>query len=89
MNSQDILRHNGTKLDAVLDFSEYYDYVLVEDIIGKIDVALDYSEYYDYTLGNNTLDYIYHESFAVGNYMLTEDGEIILTENNYTLEYTE
>jgi len=23
---------------------------------------------------------IYHESFAVGNYMLTEDGEIILTE---------
>lgn len=60
MNTQDILNRGGTKLDAILDFSEYYDYVIVENVIGKIDVVLDYSEYYDYTLGDNTLDYIYH-----------------------------
>ncbi len=58
MNTQDILRHNGTKLDVVVDFSEYYDYALVEDIIGKIDVVLDYSEYYDYTIGDNDLSRI-------------------------------
>ncbi len=58
MNTQDILKHGTTKLDITLDFSEYYDYELVDNILGKIDIILDYSEYYDYTLGDNTIDYI-------------------------------
>jgi len=28
MNTQDILRKGGTKLDIVLDYSEFYDYAL-------------------------------------------------------------
>lgn len=59
MNTQDILRHGRTKLDAILDFSEYYDYELVENALGKVDAVLDYSEYYDYEVGDNSLDYIY------------------------------
>jgi hypothetical protein len=59
MNTQDILRHGRTKLDAVLDNSELYDYKLVENVFEKVDITLDYSEYYDYTLGDNTADYIY------------------------------
>lgn len=51
MNTQDILRHGYTKLDAVLDYSEYYDYELVENVIGKLDAIVDYSEYYDYEIG--------------------------------------
>ena len=90
MNTQDILRRGVTQFDVVLDFSEYYDYELVENVIGKIDAVLDYSEYYDYTLGNNSLDYIYYETFvALGNYIITEDRYIIKTEDNYYLEYTE
>jgi hypothetical protein len=89
MNTQDILRHGRTIFDAELDYSEYYDYELVENVIGKIDATLDYSEYYDYTLGDNTLDYIYYETFTVvGNYILTEDNFIITTEDNYLLEHT-
>lgn len=90
MNTQDILIHGRTKLDAVLDRSEYYDFELVEDIIGKVDAVLDYSEFYDYTLGDNTLDYIYIETFViVGPYILSEDYYIMKTEDNYYLEYTE
>jgi hypothetical protein len=89
VNTQDILKHGRTKLDAELDLSEYYDYKLVEDILGEVDITLDYSEFYDYTLGDNTLDYIYHETFVtLGNYILTEDRYIITTENNYLLEHS-
>jgi hypothetical protein len=90
MNTQDILRHGRTRFDLTLDFSEYYDYELVENILGKVDAVLDYSEYYDYTLGDNILDYIYYETFVIaGNYIQTEDEYIIITEDNYLLEYTE
>lgn len=89
MNTQDILRRGKTRLDAILDFSEFYDYELVENVLGKVDAVLDYSEYYDYEVGDNALDYIYYETFAiVGNYILTEDSFIITTEDNYLLEYT-
>lgn len=91
MNTQDILRHGRTRLDAEIDYSEYYDYELVENVIGKVDATLDYSEYYDYTLGDNALDYIYYETFVAIEtyYILTEDSNIITTEDNYLLEYTE
>ena len=76
------------KVDAILDYSEYYDYELVDIILGKVDVVLDYSEYYDYALGDNSLDYIYYETFVtIGKYILTEDRFIISTEDNYLLEY--
>jgi len=58
MNTQDILRHGGTKLDITLDVSEFYDFELVNDVLGKVDAVLDYSEFYDFTLGDNTRDYI-------------------------------
>lgn len=87
MNSQDILRHGRTKLDAVLDFSEFYDYELVENVLGKVDAVLDYSEYYDYEVGDNSLDYIYYETFPLaGCYILTESGCVIITENNCYIE---
>lgn len=89
MNTQDILRHGRTRLDAELDYSEYYDYDLVENVLGKVDITLDYSEYYDYTLGDNALDYIYYETFVtIGDYLITEDNFIITTEDNYLLEHT-
>lgn len=50
MNTQDILRHGRDIFDAELDYSEYYDYNLLEEILGKVDIILDYSEYYDYEL---------------------------------------
>jgi len=88
MNTQDILKHGSTKLDIQLDYSDYYDYELVENVLGKIDITLDYSEYYDYQLGDNNLDYIYYETFiSIGNYILTEDNFIIATEDNYLLEH--
>jgi hypothetical protein len=90
MNTQDILRHGRTRLDAELDNSEYYDYELVENVIGKVDVILDYSEFYDYTLGDNSLDYIYYETFVTeitGKYLMTEDSCIITTEDNCMIEY--
>ena len=89
MNTQDILRHTGTRLNIELDYSEYYDYELLEDVLGKVDITLDYSEYYDYTLGDNTHDYIYYETFVVADqpYILTEDEYIISTEDNYFMEY--
>ena len=53
MNIQDILRKGGTKLDAALDNSEYYDYELVQTIICQIDTTIDISELYDYELDEN------------------------------------
>lgn len=92
MNTQDILRKGPTKLDAILDNSEYYDFQLVEisEInLGKVDIVLDSSEFYDYTLGDNTRDYIYREVFAVllGDFLTTEDDYILTTEDNYYLQW--
>lgn len=64
MNTQDILRHGRTKLDVTLDVSEFYDFELVNDVLGKVDIVLDYSEFYDFTLGDNSRDYIYFNDVA-------------------------
>ena len=94
MNTQDILRRGGVWLDATLDFSEYYDYELVSEIPNnvpwEIDIVLDYSEFYDYTLGDTVIDYIYYETvepICVFHFLLTEDGCVMDTENNCSLEY--
>lgn len=88
MNIQDILQKGGTRLDAVIDNSEYYDFELVEFTFEKIDIILDYSEFYDYTLGDNTRDYIYRETFVIiGDYLTTEDNYVLTTEDNYNILY--
>jgi hypothetical protein len=55
MNAQEILGHGPTRLDSILDNSEFYDYELFEIILGKVDAVLDNSELYDYELVNITL----------------------------------
>jgi len=90
MNNQNILRKGRTKFDIVLDYSELYDYILVDDIFGKVDIVLDYSEFYDYALGDNVLDYIYIETTITtltGKFLITEDNYLFVTEDNYILEY--
>lgn len=93
MNTQDILRKGGVWLDITLDFSEYYDYELELEhrtVPEHIDVVLDYSEFYDYTLGDTAIDYIYYETITpdcVFNFLLTEDGCVMETENNCGIEY--
>ena len=69
---------------------QFFDYELDESVSRHLDCILDSSEYYDYELGDNELDYIYFETFVtILPYILTEDGYIISTEDNYLLEYTE
>jgi hypothetical protein len=48
MNNQNILKKGSTKLGVILDNSEFYDFEVVDGIIGKIDIILDQSEFYDY-----------------------------------------
>jgi hypothetical protein len=54
MNTQNISKYYGSKLDVILDNSEFFDFVLVnteEEYFGKsIDVVLDKSELYDFEL---------------------------------------
>jgi hypothetical protein len=51
MNTQDILRKGGIWLDIALDFSEFYDFELVQPItLNQIDAELDFSEFYDFEL---------------------------------------
>ena len=50
MNNQNILKYRGTKLGAIVDNSELYDYELVNSLFETIDAVLDYSELYDYEL---------------------------------------
>ena len=50
MNTQDILQRGETRLDAILDLSEFYDYEVVDGVIGKLDAVIDYSEFYDFEL---------------------------------------
>ena len=93
MNTQDILRNGGPRLDAVLDFSEYYDFelcevVVIDDFLHHIDIALDYSEFYDYTLGDNAMDYIYRGiPVEECKYILTEDDYVLETHDNFYLLY--
>jgi len=88
MNNQNILKYRGTKLDVILDNSELYDYELVDNILGKLDMELDFSEFYDYKLGNIAVDYILIERFeTIGNVIITDDDFIIVTEDNYMIEY--
>lgn len=88
MNNQNILNNRGTKLDAVLDTSEYYDFELAEIIFGEIDMVLDYSEIYDFIVDNSTVECNINESFVItGKFIITEDNYAIITENNYIIEY--
>jgi hypothetical protein len=73
--------------DIILDYSEFYDFILAEIDITGVDAVLDSSEYYDYDIGDNTTDYIYYESIITTYYILTEDGHILTTEDNYRLRY--
>jgi len=54
-----------------------------------LDILLDSSEYYDYDLAENTNDYyiITQEIFAETYYLMTENGLILTTEDNYRLRY--
>ena len=90
MNTQDILRKGGTKLDAVIDNSEYYDYELVQTIICQIDTKTDISELYDYELDENVirkidarLDYSEFYDYSLGDntidYIYYETFVTILT----------
>ena len=93
MNTQDILRNGGPRLDVVLDFSEYYDYrlcepVIVDDFLNYIDIVLDYSEFYDYTLGDNAMDYIYRGiPVEECKFIKTEDDYVLETHDNFYLLY--
>jgi hypothetical protein len=62
MNNQNILKYRGTKLDGILDYSELYDYELVDT---EVEVAVDFSELYDYKLGNFEKDYVLVEKFPI------------------------
>jgi hypothetical protein len=74
-------------VDVILDYSEYYDYELVQ-LYSKIDMVLDYSEFYDYTLGDNSKDYIIPIIEIIdGNYIITDNGFILTTDDNYYIEY--
>lgn len=87
MNNQNILKYRGTKLDAILDHSELYDFELVST---EVDIALDFSEIYDYKLGNYEKDYIVSETVVTtleGKYILTDNNEILITDDNYMIEY--
>lgn len=48
MNTQNILRFYGSKLDISLDSSEFYDFKL--DTTEFVDLTLDISEFYDFKL---------------------------------------
>lgn len=100
MNTQDILKHNGTRLDINVDVSETYDYELVENILGKVDAVIDYSEYYDYELVeivlgkvDVVLDYSEFYDYTLGDnkldYIYYETfvslGKYILTEDRYII----
>jgi hypothetical protein len=74
MNIQDILRKGGTRLDLIIDNSEYYDYELVESIVCQIDTKIDISELYNYELVDNVLgkvdlalDYSEFYDYALGD----------------------
>jgi hypothetical protein len=98
MNTQDILRHSERGLDAVLDFSEYYDFELLQTYpISQIDSRIDISEQYDYELLENVLgktdavlDYSEYYDYVLGDntidYIYYEiiiiKGCYLLTENS-------
>jgi len=75
MNTQDILRHGRIKFDAILDFSEYYDYELEQTYpICQLDTRIDVSELYDYEVVDKVLgkvdavlDYSEYYDFALGD----------------------
>jgi hypothetical protein len=48
MNSQNILKFYGSKLDIILDYSEFYDYII--DNKENVDLIVDNSELYDFEL---------------------------------------
>ena len=54
MNTQNISKYYGSKLDVILDNSQFYDFTLVKSTEksedNPVDVILDYSEYYDFEL---------------------------------------
>ena len=58
MKIQDILLKGGTKLDAGIDNSEYYDYEIVQTIVCQLDTKIDISELYDYALDKNIIQQI-------------------------------
>ena len=51
------------------------------------DVDLDSSEYYDYDVGENVTDYVYEIIVPITYHILTEDGLVLTTEDNYRLRY--
>jgi len=56
--------------------------------IKNLEVILDSSEYYDYDMAENKSDFLYLEVISIsGNFLLTEDNFIFLTEDNYRIEY--
>lgn len=61
MNTQNISKYYGSKLDVILDNSQFYDFTLVKSTEksedNPVDVILDYSEYYDFELSLITNDF--------------------------------
>lgn len=53
MNSQNILKYYGSRLNAQLDESQNYDFILETDHL--VDIQLDESENYDFTLETSHL----------------------------------
>ena len=48
---------NLKKINVTIDYSEYYDFELLNDVIEKnIDVNLDLTEYYDFELSDVNID---------------------------------
>lgn len=81
MNTQNILKFYGSKLDVKLDMSEYYDFKLETD--NYVDILIDNSEFYDFKLEiehvpDIILDYSEYYDFELGNTLSDYDLEAIL-----------
>lgn len=66
---------------------EYYD-IEVVNLTSKFDIKLDTSEYNDIEVVMDKVNYFPEEiTILVGNQILTEDGEYLLTEDGFELLY--
>lgn len=64
---------------------EYYD-IEVVSLTSKFDIKLDTSEYNDIEMVVDTVNYFPDEIIIViGNQILTEEGEVLLTEDGFEL----
>ena len=95
----DVILSNTELYDYQLDNSEsetdirnsykfqYYD-VEVVNLTSKFDIKLDMSEYNDIEVVSDTVNHFPEEiTIIVGNQLLTEDGEVLLTEDGFELSY--